>query len=134
MPAEFNQRTRGNSLTIQRDDGSTFSPSSRFMVCVTVSPNQRKRGYRYLGLWGHIIGKSGSAYYKNPCVSPRIQMQHLCIFHCDLPEEEISLEAGSEILIELKSRLNNCKIVECGVRILTTESGRSCDGSNDSRV
>ncbi|CAN8270614.1 unnamed protein product [Cochlearia groenlandica] len=128
VPKEFNHRTRGNSLTIRCEDDSLFSASCRFKVCVKVLPNKRKRGYRYLGLWGRIIGKSGSAFYKNPCVSPKIRTEHLCIFHCDLPEEEISLEVGSEILFELRSRLNCCKISDCGVRILTHEEDRSSNG------
>lgn len=132
MPAEFNHRARRDSLTIRwEEDDSLFSGSSRFKVCVKVLPNKRKRGYRYLGLWGRIIGKSGSAFYKNPCVPLKIRTEHLCIFHCDLPEEEMSLEVGSVILIELRSRLNNCKIVECGVGILTNESERCSDGSSN---
>lgn len=66
----------------------------------------------------------------------------LNIYHCDLPEEEICLEGGSEILFEFSSPLTLMEIFECGVLIDTDKayirsdeprlnqvSGRDDDGS-----
>lgn len=54
-------------------------------------------------------------------------MEHLCIFHCDFPGEEICHEVGNNILFEFSSRF--CEILECGVRVLSKEVGRSSNGS-----
>uniref|UniRef100_A0A1J3CTE4 Putative disease resistance protein n=1 Tax=Noccaea caerulescens TaxID=107243 RepID=A0A1J3CTE4_NOCCA len=134
IPSVFNHRAKGNCLTI-----GPFSASSRFEACVIISPDQHQytREDIYLGLRYRILGKSGDAIYRNPVSvqnpseSPEIQTKHLCIFHCDLPREEICLEVGIEILFELSNSacgpLDDCEITECGVRILTDEWERSSD-------
>ncbi|XP_020868271.1 disease resistance protein RML1A isoform X2 [Arabidopsis lyrata subsp. lyrata] len=132
MPPEFNHQARGNSLTIINEKDCSFSGSSKFKVCVMISPNHHHhtKENRELRLKYGIIGKSGYRYpifIVHPRESPGIRTDHLCIFHCDFPGEEILLDVGSKILFEFSSRY--CEIIECGVRILTKDE----EGSNNNR-
>lgn len=122
MPREFHHRARGNSLTIR-----ALSASSRFEACVLISPHQHQhtREDIYLELRCRIVAKSGWSIYKQPVYvahtseSPGIRAEHLCMFHLELPEEEICVKFGSEILFEFSSRFDSSEITECGVRILS---------------
>ncbi|KAL0877343.1 hypothetical protein Bca101_027048 [Brassica carinata] len=132
VPSEFNHRAKGNSLTIVQDKDCLFSVSSKFKVCVLISPNkhQQTEENRDLRIKYGIIGRKG---YRFPIFivhhreSPGIRMEHLCIFHCDFPGEEICHEVGNNILFEFSSRF--CEILESGVRVLSKEVGRSSNGS-----
>ncbi|KAL0889472.1 hypothetical protein Bca101_013455 [Brassica carinata] len=124
VPAEFNYRAKGNFLTIHLKGKSVFPASSRFTACVMVSPKQQHTRERCLDLRYCLTGRSGQPIFKNvfwvglPRGSPGIGTEHLCLFHCDLPEEEI----GSEILFEFSCPLTRLEILECGVRINDTEN------------
>lgn len=135
VPSEFSHRARGSSLTILPEKDCLFSVTSKFKVCVVISPNkhQQKTESRELRLKYGVIGKSGYRYpifIVHPRESPGIRTEHLCIFHCDFPGEEICLDVGSKLLFEFSSRF--FKILECGVRVLTKEAERSNQGSNKS--
>ncbi|ESQ28494.1 hypothetical protein EUTSA_v10018052mg [Eutrema salsugineum] len=135
VPSEFNHRTKGDSLTILQDKDCLFSSvSSKFKVCVVISPkkHQETRENRELRLKYGIIGKSGYRYpifIVHPREAPGIRTEHLCIFHCDFPEEDEFSEVDSKILFEFSSRY--CEIIECGVQILTKEVKGRSNGSNE---
>ncbi|CAH8380604.1 unnamed protein product [Eruca vesicaria subsp. sativa] len=132
IPAEFVHR---GHETI-----GPFPASSRCQACLRISRNNHKHpiddvnvqfSYRIIGESGYAITISNGveAY---PGESTGVQTEHLCIFQCDLPEDEyIRLKLGSEIWFEfINSPFESCEIIECGVRILMEDeeemsSGRS---------
>lgn len=134
IPAEFDHR--GHETTI-----GPFSASSRCQACLKISRNKHKHPREDINVKFsyRIIGKSGyditiftgvSAY---PGVSTGVEKEHLCIFQCDLPEDEnIRLKLGSEVWFEFRdSPFESGEIIECGVRILTeSEEEMSGDRSN----
>ncbi|KAF8094300.1 hypothetical protein N665_0366s0018 [Sinapis alba] len=135
IPAEFDHR---GHETI-----GPFPASSRCQACLKILRNDHKQpredinvqfSYRIIGESGYAINISNGvkAY---PGESTGVEMEHLCIFQCDLPEDEyICLKLGSNIWFEFKaSPFESCEIIECGVQILTEgEAEMSGDMSNKS--
>ncbi|KAG7584981.1 Winged helix DNA-binding domain superfamily [Arabidopsis thaliana x Arabidopsis arenosa] len=141
MPSEFNHRAKGNSVMVRLS-----SASLRFRACIIVShiQDQHRRIYKNVKLQYRIIGKSSWSIHKmflvgHPRGSPGIRRKHLCIFHGDFLEEDLSFEVSSELLFEFRNisdlyTYEDCEIIECGVRILTNEVEESSDGSTKTRL
>uniref|UniRef100_A0A0D3E4G5 Uncharacterized protein n=1 Tax=Brassica oleracea var. oleracea TaxID=109376 RepID=A0A0D3E4G5_BRAOL len=130
VPAEFDHRARGSSLTLP------YPASSRFKICLVVAPNHQVRDYRVSQLLRSRIGKcefhlssidEAIRVYR----IPRFRTEHLFIFHSDCIEEDQSI---SERVFEFSSKLHDFEIVECGVQILTDEMERSWAFENDSKI
>jgi len=126
MPSEFNHRARGNSLNILL----TSSASSTFKACVVISPNYRQhaRDCRIVEVCCRIIDNRGwyihikSVYLRHPEKSTGLRTKHMCIFHGIVPE--VGSDAVFEFYISSKKALDDYKITECGVQILTNETER----------
>ncbi|CAG7861170.1 unnamed protein product [Brassica rapa] len=121
VPAEFDHRARGSSLTLP------YPASSRFKICLVIGPNHQVRDYRVSQLLCSRIGKcelhlssinEAIRFYR----IPRFPTEHLFIFHSDCIEEDQSI---SETVFEFSSKLHDFEIVECGVQISTDEMERS---------
>ncbi|KAL1194214.1 Disease resistance protein ADR2 [Cardamine amara subsp. amara] len=131
VPAKFNYRARGNSLTIP------YSAFNRFKVCVVVSPNHQARDYilRHLVCRCIVIGDSVNSTIRDFSIKG-LQTDHICLFHIDFPSEvrrKIVLEFSTSyfrapmfgvgglrpasVLVDIKF-----EIIECGVQILTDET------------
>ncbi|XP_019093804.1 PREDICTED: disease resistance protein RML1A-like isoform X2 [Camelina sativa] len=123
MPSEFNHRARGSSVNITLPS----SGSSTFKACVVISPNHRQhaRDCRIVTLGCRLIDNRGwynyikSVFLRHPEKSTGMRTKHLCIFHGTVPE--VSNDAVFEVYISSENQLDNYKIIECGVQILTNE-------------
>lgn len=119
IPAEFDHRAIGNSLTIR----SLTSDSREFRFCVVVSPKPHVEVYagkllcRMRVNQGCFIDKNISMHFLET-----IQAGHLCICYTELVHEHGWLEQEDEIMFEFISTYPELVIVECGVHVLTEES------------
>ncbi|KAL1225324.1 Disease resistance protein RML1B [Cardamine amara subsp. amara] len=128
VPAEFNHRAKGSSLTI-RPDGK---PNIGFVFCIVISPPQKVRESGYFLSWRRIIAQNDDGYPVEGFLSvgkvSKFRTEHLFIFHsCFL--ESFTPEDSREILLELSSKYHDFDIVECGAKILTQESIKASNES-----
>ncbi|KAL1221162.1 Disease resistance protein ADR2 [Cardamine amara subsp. amara] len=137
VPAKFNHRARGNSLTIP------CSAFNRFKVCVVISPDHQARDHmmRHLVCRCKVIGDSvNSTGMKIPI--KELQTEHLCIFHIVLRPSEVRRKIVLEFsttyfltemwLPKMADVLGdtNFGMIECGVQILTDETIRNSNGES----
>ncbi|VVA93750.1 unnamed protein product [Arabis nemorensis] len=128
IPAEFDHRGRGNSLTIRLDGNS---PSVR--LCVVVSPNHQIS--QYSGYPSHIlcrrIGKikvEESFFLRN--VS-EYRAEHLVILDSGSSFIDPS-EVSREIMLEFIMKFQGLEIIECGAHVWTDETKEgSCESKLD---
>ncbi|KAG2302886.1 hypothetical protein Bca4012_061216 [Brassica carinata] len=119
IPAEFDHRAIGNSLTIR----SLSSDSREFRFCVVVAPkphtevSARKLLCRMRINQGCIIGR-----YMSMHLLEDIRERHLFICCTELVNEHGWLEHENEIMFEFISTCHELDIVECGVHVITVES------------
>lgn len=131
MPAEFDHRGRGNSLTIPPDVNRSYS---RFLVCVVISRNnQIREEYCYSelprrpprGRWDfdHVEGVErvegvvlADVHEVSSC-----RKEHVFIFDFRFPFNNPSY-VSREIKFEFNCKLHAFEIIECGVQFLTGES------------
>ncbi|CAL9238558.1 unnamed protein product, partial [Arabidopsis halleri] len=118
IPAKFDHRVRGNSLTIPH------STSNRFKVCVVISPNHQYVKFMELELLCRckVIGNSvnSSDMKFNLFRVFEYRTKHLLIFHSSLTFIDPS-EVSRTIVLEFSSSNQVLYILECGVQILTEE-------------
>ncbi|KAJ0265709.1 Disease resistance protein RML1A [Hirschfeldia incana] len=111
IPAEFNHRAIGNSLTI------CSNACSGFKMCVIVSPKSEMEDAEDIELMC-CISRNGcpTENFIFPLPS-EVQSEHLAIFHSD-----DVIEQYSEILFEFSSSTQDVVIIECGVMCLVEET------------
>lgn len=132
VPAKFDHRTKGNSLTIISPDGNnTLSALSRLKLCVVVSPNHEISKYsrysEYL-MW-RCIGKGDvDLVVDEVCLGnvSRYQSEHLVIFHPCLPFIDSS-EVSRETLFEFSSKSHQVDVIECGAKVFIDEMFEDID-------
>ncbi|XP_010418177.1 PREDICTED: disease resistance protein RML1B-like isoform X1 [Camelina sativa] len=125
VPAGFDHRAKGNSLTIHSDGDGSYTG---ILVCVVISPNQRiteedlsKIVCRHIeddNPVGEGLFYVGNVY--------KFRTEHLLIFHhCWL-----STETSREMVFEFSSKYHDFDVIECGAMILTDESIKGTRTSN----
>ncbi|CAL9237577.1 unnamed protein product [Arabidopsis halleri] len=128
MPAEFEHRATGNTLTFP------LSAFSSFKICLVISLHQQN------GEWcddPRVLCRRIRKGYLYPiedlpCGISRSQTKHLFIFHSDSFDNNIWLEVSKEITFKFSSKYQDFDIFECGVQILTDETfGSNNEGSGD---
>jgi Leucine-rich repeat (LRR) protein len=122
VPAEFDHRAQGNSLSILLPLGG----NSQFMVCVVISPRHDiTKMSNESELLCRINGESCSYDEEFDIVDvSNCRREHLFIFHSGLLRMGRS-EAGTEMVFEFSSALQeDFDIIECGVKIWTPQSIR----------
>ncbi|KAL1225322.1 Disease resistance protein RML1B [Cardamine amara subsp. amara] len=126
VPAEFDHRAKGNSLTIRYNGNNPPFAFSKFKVCVVISPQQQVTEY---GLLHQLLCRHtarGDLYPVEYLISifdlPKFKTEHLFIFiiHSHLPFLDPS-EVSREIVFEFSSNSHHFDIIECGVQNLTDE-------------
>ncbi|XP_023643961.1 disease resistance protein RML1A isoform X1 [Capsella rubella] len=133
VPSEFNHRARGNSLNICL----TSSVSSTYKACVVIAPNQplSERNERRIELRCNVTCKRGwyigseVVSLEHPNHSAGIRTKHLCVFNGVL--HEVRRDALFVFQISAYNPLDNYKITECGVQILTSERKRISDSDSE---
>ncbi|CAL9237535.1 unnamed protein product, partial [Arabidopsis halleri] len=130
VPAEFDHRGKGNSLTI-RPDGN---PYIGFVVCVVISHNQQITE-SFSGLLCRRIVAQDDGYPVEVLVYvgdvSKCRTEHLFIFDSRFIEFYPS-EDRREIVYELSSKSRDFNIIECGAKIFTDESiKQSCESGLD---
>lgn len=116
IPAEFNHKAVGNSLTIRSD-------FREFRFCAVVFPKQ-KIIESYPELFCRIRVNKGCPTDHNMYMHLRsILVEHLCFSYADLVEVHGWLEQENEIMFEFIT-CQDLDIIECGVQIMTEESER----------
>ncbi|CAH8255922.1 unnamed protein product [Arabidopsis lyrata] len=113
IPAEFDHRAIGNSLTIR----SNFK---EFRMCVVVSPRKLMNGPLFCRI--HI---NGFPLDENIVQYFYTRTAHLCISHTELLDKYGWLEQDNEISFEFSTSSHEVDIIECGVQILMDKTGRS---------
>ncbi|CAH8385789.1 unnamed protein product [Eruca vesicaria subsp. sativa] len=118
VPAEFDHRARGSSLTIPP---SSFT---RFKVCLVLLPNHQIRETSQLLcrciVNGDLANSEDKVVYFN---LSRCRREHLFIFPSGLFEQDEGLhEVRREISFEFSSEFNDFDVVECGAKFLTDEN------------
>ncbi|CAH8392706.1 unnamed protein product [Eruca vesicaria subsp. sativa] len=112
IPAKFNHRAIGNSLTIT-------SNACGFKMCFIVSPKSEMEYGNCIELVCRI---SINGCPKGNCIFPllfRVHSEHLVIFYCDIPQEDDDeVEQSHQILFEFSSSSQEMEFIECGVQIL----------------
>ncbi|KAL1194201.1 Disease resistance protein ADR2 [Cardamine amara subsp. amara] len=111
VPAEFDHRARGNSLTIPHSD------FYRFKVCVVISPGFVEARDQDDNNDHHIID------IKYLQCRINFRKDHLFIFQTGLPYID-PCEVSRKIVLQFSSRFH---ILECGIQILTNDNGVSGD-------
>lgn len=124
IPSEFTNKAKGNSITIPM---VTFSSSSRFKACLMLSPIK----YSYLDITCRLITEGGVIIMELKWDSMNVShflTEHLFVCGGNLVQETRKVDVqATKILFEF-SCVDNLKILECGVQILSEET-ESCDGS-----
>ncbi|KAL0693906.1 hypothetical protein Bca4012_061086 [Brassica carinata] len=115
IPAEFNHRAIGNSLTI------TSNACSRFKMCVVTFPKSEMEEGTYIELMCRISVNGCPTENFILHLAFGVQSEHLAIF-CTKTNILGEDEQYSEILFELSSSLQDLEIIECGVQILVEET------------
>ncbi|CAH8380648.1 unnamed protein product [Eruca vesicaria subsp. sativa] len=120
IPAEFDHRAIGNSLTIR----PLSSDSRRFRLCIVVDPEPQTE-VDATELQCRMRINKGCFIYRNVYMQLEfIQAEHLCLFCTELESEHGWLEQDNEIMFEFISTYHELDIVECGVQVLTEETER----------
>lgn len=132
VPAEFTHKARGNSIIIPMvmDCEGTFFASSRFKACLLLSPIK----YSYLDITCRLIAAGGVTIMERNWDSMSVShfvTEHLFICGANLVRESPNVNViTNEILFEF-SCMDNTKIVECGVQILSDETESSSGSEMD---
>ncbi|CAN6929590.1 unnamed protein product [Brassica oleracea var. botrytis] len=124
IPAEFTNKAKGNSITIPM---VTFSSSSRFKACLMFSPIK----YSYLDITCRLITEGGVIIMEIKWDSMNVShflTEHLFVCGGNLVQETRKVEVQATKIFFEFSCVDNLKILECGVQILSEET-ESCDGS-----
>ncbi|KAJ0265598.1 Leucine-rich repeat-containing protein [Hirschfeldia incana] len=137
VPAEFDHRARGSSLTITSPNvNNPLSAVSILKLCVVVSPNheinKRSRHSEYL-LCHCIIGKGDlDPVVEEVCVGhvSRYRSEHLLIFQPRLPFT-VPSEVGRETVLEFSSKSHEFDVSECGARVFEEKSIQGSYESED---
>ncbi|CAH8392702.1 unnamed protein product [Eruca vesicaria subsp. sativa] len=111
IPAEFNHRAIGNSLTVS-------AKSCGFKMCVIVSPKSKMEESNCIELVCRI---SINGCPTENCIFPlacRVQSEHLVISYSDMLSDDDDTEQYREILFEFSCSSREIEIMECGVLIL----------------
>ncbi|KAG2325160.1 hypothetical protein Bca52824_007888 [Brassica carinata] len=123
IPAEFTHKAKGNSITIPM---VFFSASSRFKACLMLAPIK----YSYLDISCRLITEGGVIIMELKWDSMNVShflTEHLFVCGGNLVQETRKVDVhATKILFEF-SCMDNLKILECGVKILSEET-ESCDG------
>lgn len=118
VPMEFTHKAKGNSIIIPM---VTFSASSRFKACLLLSPIK----YSYLDITCRLINEGGALVMELNWDSMNVShflTEHLFICGGNLVQETPRVDViVSKILFEF-SCMDNLKILECGVQILSEET------------
>ena len=141
VPAEFDHRDSGNSLTINR----LLSPDNCFQVCLVVSPKRQIKEYRGSILCRLVIDDLDPI---DRVVSiftiSRCRKEHLFIFGNKIEDfrAEIISNVSREMMFKFSSHYHDLYVTECGVQeIYASESDQifedgyysdTSGGSNDS--
>ncbi|CAH8360882.1 unnamed protein product [Eruca vesicaria subsp. sativa] len=116
IPAEFDHRARGNSLTITSSLG-------RFRVCLVVTPKPHTK----VGNVDLLCSMSLNGYpiTENSVTKlPYIRGEHLFILPYELLDEDGWLEQDNEILFNFSTSSQNVYVTGCGVQILSNQNSR----------
>ncbi|XP_056850260.1 disease resistance protein RML1B-like [Raphanus sativus] len=127
VPAKFDHRARGSSLTIRIPYGNNpLSAVSILKLCVVVSPNhqisKKSRHSEYLVC--RCISKGDlDPVVEEFCVSyvSRYRSEHLLIFHPRLPFIFPS-EVSRETVFEFSSKSHEFDVIECGAKVFEDKS------------
>ncbi|CAA7059213.1 unnamed protein product [Microthlaspi erraticum] len=131
VPAYFTHKTKGNSISISP---GTFSASSRFKACVLLTPSGQfsfnTQVVCHLKSKGVLINELEytSCWHEVDTSDSKILTEHLFVFSGSLFGAHSCVEVDattSEILFEFSCNVNDEKIIECGVQILTEEGESS---------
>ncbi|KAG5410880.1 hypothetical protein IGI04_007199 [Brassica rapa subsp. trilocularis] len=123
IPAEFDHRAIGNTLTLRSD-------SYGFRICVLVSPKQYTK-IAYLMILCRIrVGRFVLLEEEMGRKFIVILAEHLCIYQPKLLGGEGWLGLDNEISFEFSTTSEDLKIIECGVQILADKT----DGSSFGRL
>ncbi|ESQ46798.1 hypothetical protein EUTSA_v10028296mg, partial [Eutrema salsugineum] len=136
VPVEFTHKAKGNTIVIPM---VAFYASSRFKACLLLSPVK----YSYLDIACRLITEGGVIVMELNWDSMNVShflTEHLFICGANLVQETPKVDViANKVLFEF-SCMDNLKILECGVEILSEEtessSGSEVDyfdtgGSND---
>ncbi|CDY35034.1 hypothetical protein Bca4012_099378 [Brassica carinata] len=124
IPAEFTNKAKGNSITIPM---VTFSSSSRFKACLMFSPIK----YSYLDITCRLITEGGVIIMEIKWDSMNVShflTEHLFVCGGNLVQETRKVDVQATKIFFEFSCVDNLKILECGVQILSEET-ESCNGS-----
>ena len=119
IPAEFNHRAIGNSLTIS-------SKAYGFKMCVIVSPKSEMEDANDIELMCRIsisgFPVKNSKISLSSRFSSRVQSEHLFLLYANKLREDDKVEQYSETLFEFSSSSQDIEIIECGVQIVVEET------------
>ncbi|CAL9238538.1 unnamed protein product [Arabidopsis halleri] len=131
VPALFDHRARGNSLTIPN--------SASYKVCVVISTefDHQARDSTIVSrllcrcrVVGNLVNSINIKFVLSDVCKHR--MEHLFIFHITNPMSFFFYPSSREIVLEFSSIDQYFDIIECGVQILTDETdGNNNGGSED---
>nr|QOE89129.1 DM10 [Arabidopsis thaliana]QOE89130.1 DM10 [Arabidopsis thaliana] len=126
VPAEFDHRAKGNSLTIILNGNRPSYDYTQYMVCVVISTNQEITKIRNFSstLLCHINGYIFPDYKKVYIIGDvsKCRREHLFIFHTSYHLHIDPSGASREIVFEFRSKFKDFDIIECGVKIWTAQS------------
>ncbi|CAH8255926.1 unnamed protein product [Arabidopsis lyrata] len=131
MPAVFDHRAKGNSLTIPPNVHRSYS---RFVVCVLFSPKQQfTEGllHRPIGGWD-LNPVEGVVLVDSRYVST-CRREHLFIFRSRFPFNEPS-DVSRKMVFKFSREFQEFDIIECGAKILTDESMENSYESGSDQV
>nr|QOE89079.1 DM10 [Arabidopsis thaliana] len=124
VPAEFDHRAKGNSLTIILNGYRPSYDFIQFLVCVVISPNQEiTKISNSSTLLCHTNGYIFPSYEEEyiGAVS-KCRKEHLFIFRSGYYLNVDPSGASREIVFEFSSKSQDFDIIECGVKIWTAQS------------
>ena len=124
VPAEFDHRAKGNSLTIILNGYRPSYDFIQYLVCVVISPNQEitkisDSSTLLCHTNGYIFPSYEEVYIG--AVS-KCRKEHLFIFRSGYYLNVDPSGASREIVFEFSSKSQDFDIIECGVKIWTAQS------------
>ncbi|KAL1190107.1 Disease resistance protein RML1B [Cardamine amara subsp. amara] len=117
VPAEFNHRAMGNTLSF------TLAAFSTFKVCLVISPSELATEDEFTTVILCRGIRKGFVYPVKEihCAISTCQKKHLCVFHYEWLHEYI-WKVSREIVFEFSSKFQDFDIIECGAQILTYDA------------
>ncbi|VVA93742.1 unnamed protein product [Arabis nemorensis] len=132
IPAEFEHRATGNSLTIRLDGNSPISALSTIRLCIVVSPNHQISQYsRYTPkILCRRIGKLKFEEHFSLGRVSEYRTEHHAILDSGSSFIDPS-EVSGEIMLEFIMKSHGFEIIECGAYVSTDDTK---EGSYESRL